>query len=239
MPTSRLQAGEVTPMRQYKSIRFELDSADETTGEFVGHAAVFGNVDDGGDIIQPGAFTETIRDDFHRIKILSQHDSTDLPIGRPIELREDAKGLYIRGKISDTQKGRDVITLMKDGVLTEMSIGYDALDFDFDNGGSVRRLKKIRLWEISIVTWAMNDLATIDGVKSVVGELRAEVKAGRMTRAKLNALKPFIAIVRELADILGPFLESQESDAELQKPVKNQTKNTGMVFEIIPSKNRR
>lgn len=49
-------------------------------------------------------------------------------LGKPLELREDEKGLFIRGKISDTQSGRDVQTLLKDGVLNELSIGYDAVD---------------------------------------------------------------------------------------------------------------
>ena len=82
-----------TPQREYKSVSFVLESADENTGEFSGYAAVFGNVDGGGDIIEKGAFTRTIAEDFARIKILSQHNSYDLPIGKPLELREDEKGL--------------------------------------------------------------------------------------------------------------------------------------------------
>lgn len=51
--------------------------------------------------------------------------------------------------------------------------------------------------------WAMNDQAKIDEVKSLAEELRLEAKAGKVTRSRLNALKPFIAVVRELVDILG------------------------------------
>lgn len=42
--------------------------------------------------------------------------------------------MFIRAKISDTQKGRDIQTLLKDGVLNELSIGYDAVDFYYDGG---------------------------------------------------------------------------------------------------------
>lgn len=153
-----------TPQREYKSVSFVLESADDGTGEFSGYAAVFGNVDSGGDIIEKGAFAKTIAEDFARIKILSQHNSDGLPIGKPLELREDEKGLYIRGKISDTQTGRDIRTLLKDGVLAELSIGYDAVVFDYDSVTSIRHLKEIKLWEISIVTWAMNDQAKIGDV---------------------------------------------------------------------------
>lgn len=237
------------PQREYKSVSFQLESADENTGEFSGYAAVFGNVDSGGDVIEKGAFTKTIAEDFARIKILSQHNSYDLPVGKPLELREDEKGLYIRGKISDTQTGRDIRTLLKDGVLAELSIGYDAVSFDYDSETGVRHLREIKLWEVSIVTWAMNDQATIDDVKSMVEELRTEAKTGKISRRRMDALKPFIAVVKELLEILS-FLDAPDADPPPlepddppAKPKKNddqkkQTKSAGIVFEIVPNKNK-
>lgn len=225
--------------RERKAFKFELESTDEN-GEFSGYAAVFGNRDSGNDIIEKGAFTKTIVEDFDRIKILSQHNDCELPIGKPIELREDEKGLYIRGKISNTHKGRDIQTLLKDGVLNELSIGYDAVAFDFDSTQGVRHLKEVRLWEVSIVTWAMNEKATVDEVKSLVEEIRTEAKSGKITRARLDALKPFIAVVRELADILGPFLEppAEPEDPPVQNNEKLQTKSVGLVFKIVPTHNK-
>lgn len=234
--------------REYKAFKFELESADDESGEFSGYAAVFGNIDSGRDVIERGAFSKTIREDFDRIKILSQHNDCELPIGKPLELREDEKGLYIRGRISDTQKGRDIRTLLKDGVLNELSIGYDCVNAEYDGEAGIRHLREVKLWEVSIVTWAMNDQAKIQEVKADAGaaaaelkqltdELRTEAKAGRITQARLNALKPFIAVVRELADILGPFLDPPEP--ELQDNIKKQqepakeTKKSGIVFEII------
>ena len=58
-------------VREHKAVGFTLESADENTGEFSGYASVFGNVDDGGDIVVKGAFAETIVEDFARIKILA------------------------------------------------------------------------------------------------------------------------------------------------------------------------
>ena len=241
--------------REYKAVKFDLESADEQTGEFAGYAAVFGNLDGGRDIIQPGAFSKTIEQDFPRIKILSQHNEYELPIGKPIELREDAKGLYIRGKISNTAKGRDIQTLLKDGVLNELSIGYDAVEFDFDGEKNIRYLKEVRLWEVSVVTWAMNDQATIDEVKSLTAALREEAKSGKITPRRMAALKPFIAVVRELSDILGMFIDQPSGDptpaaqdpppaappAKPSVPPKKQKKSNtaGMIIEIVPTKNRR
>lgn len=229
--------------REYKSFKFAIESANDESGEFSGYAAVFGNEDEGHDIIQKGAFAKTIAEDFDRIKILSQHESYDLPIGKPLELREDEKGLYIKGKISNTSKGRDILTLMRDGVLNELSIGYDAVAVEFDGKTGIRYLKEIKLWEVSIVTWAMNDQAKIDDVKSLAEELSLEAKSGKLTQARLNALKPFIAVVRELVDILGPFLEPptqapEDPDDDKKKQsqqTKKETKNLqGMIFEIVP-----
>ena len=258
---------------EHKAFKFELESTDDS-GEFSGYAAVFGNVDSGGDVIEKGAFAKSIAENFDRIKILSQHDGCELPIGKPLELREDAKGLFIRGKISDTQKGRDIRTLLKDGVLTELSIGYDAVVFDYDGGTpAIRHLREIKLWEVSIVTWAMNEEAKIDEVKSLAEDsnpeaqideikslvegikegIQSEVKGGKFSRTKLDALKPFIAVVRELVDILSPLLEQNDDTASsgeqntqsnvkqcnVKQSIVKQTKNSGVMFKIIPNKNRR
>ena len=190
-----------TPARQHKAVKFNLESSDENTGEFSGYAAVFGNLDDGNDIIEKGAFAKTIAADLDRIKILALHNSSWLPVGKPLELREDEHGLFIWGKISDTSMGRDVMTLLRDGVLGELSIGYDAVDFEWDGDSGIRHLKEIKLWEVSIVTWAMNDQATIDEVKSMAEALKAEAASGKLTEAKANNLKPFLTAIRELVEV--------------------------------------
>ncbi|PRX17220.1 prohead peptidase [Orenia metallireducens] len=150
---------------QYKTKRvpFELKDFDQKTGIFTGYAAVFGNVDAGGDLIQPGAFTKTLKDNKDRIKICWQHDPYS-PIGKPLEMREDKKGLFVKGQISDTSLGKDVKILMKDGVINELSIGYDTVKKKWKDG--VRHLKELKLYEFSPVTWAMNDEAVITSVKA-------------------------------------------------------------------------
>ena len=135
---------------EYKTLLFNVDDYDEEQGIFSGYGSVFGNVDDGGDIVEPGAFTKTIAEGFERVKILALHNDSLLPIGRPLEVREDSKGLYIKAKISDTAMGRDVKVLLKDGVLNELSIGYDPIVFDYDETG-IRHLREVKLWEVSVV----------------------------------------------------------------------------------------
>ncbi len=153
---------------EFKRMRFKMDSFDEGEGLFSGYAAVFDNIDSGGDIIEPGAFTKTLAEGWDRVKILALHNDCWLPIGRPIELREDENGLYISAKISDTAMGKDVKILLRDGVLSELSIGYDPIIFDYDENG-LRHLREVKLWEVSVVTWAMNQEAVITGYKSAAG----------------------------------------------------------------------
>lgn len=221
--------------RERKYVKFELENATDD-GEFSGYAAVFGNVDSGNDVIEKGAFAKTIREDFDRIKILALHNECWLPVGKPLELREDEKGLFIRGKISDTSMGRDIRTLMKDGVLNELSIGYDAVLYDYDSATDIRHLREVRLWEVSVVTWAMNGLARIDEVKSLAEALKSEAKAGKITKSKLDSLRPFIAVVRELAEILSPFLEQPDNDPggekQTQTTAEKETKKSNVIFEI-------
>jgi uncharacterized protein len=157
-----------------KRVAFAVKEIDVAAGTFSGHASIFHIPDDGmpPDIMLPGAFTKTIKEwgptGANRIKILALHRSDWLPIGAPTELVEDATGLFFNGKISNTTLGRDVLTLLRDRVLTEMSIGFDIIKKeDPDRTRNTRLLHEVRLWEISPVTWAMHPLATIADVKAI------------------------------------------------------------------------
>lgn len=235
---------------ELKTIDFELEDIDVEEGIFSGYGAVFSNVDSGGDIIEPGAFTKTIAEGVGRIKILSGHNESLLPIGVPIELREDAKGLFIKAKISDTTLGKDVKTLIRDGVLCELSIGYDPVTFEYDADG-IRHLKEVKLWEISVVTWAMNEEAVITDYKG--GEVAAQVeamtqdvvtdmKAGRkISAARLKALKETSSAMKAAAKMLdGIITEAQDkggtpakSSSPTPPPVKKPGARKQQTVEII------
>lgn len=90
-------------------------------GIFTGHASVFGVVDLDNDVVEPGAFAESIATGTAAagVLIFGQHDDRKEPLGRSMELREDATGLFVKGQISDTAMGRDYRQLIKDGVLDQ------------------------------------------------------------------------------------------------------------------------
>lgn len=206
---------------EFKTIEFELEGYDEEDGTFSGYGAVFSNIDSGGDIIEPGAFTKTIAEGVGRVKILSGHNEALLPIGKPIELREDAKGLFLKAKISDTALGRDVKTLIRDGVLRELSIGYDPVVFDYDEAG-IRHLREVKLWEISVVTWAMNDQAVITDFKADEATARiqaeaqgivADIKAGRkISAARMKSLEDACTSMKAAAKLLEKVIAEARSD---------------------------
>ena len=144
--------------------RKALDEA----GVFEGYASLFNREDLSHDIIVPGAFRDTLKSrGAQRIKMLFQHDPAE-PIGVWEEIREDARGLYVRGRLTlAVAKAREVLALMQAGALDGLSIGFKAVKGRRDALG-VRRLEKIDLWEISVVTFPMLPWARVESVKAQV-----------------------------------------------------------------------
>ncbi len=144
-----------------KAFRLELKDIGPD-GVFSGVASVYGNVDLGGDAVQRGAFTKTLAERGTQVPILWQHDQTT-PIGLGT-LTDSADGLLITGKLSlGTTKGREAYELLKDGVVKGLSIGYEVVKQGFVGG--VRHLKELKIYEVSTVTFPMNESATVTDVK--------------------------------------------------------------------------
>jgi HK97 family phage prohead protease len=151
---------------KYLTAPFEVKALGDT-GSFSGYASVFGNVDLGGDIVERGAFKELATTPDGQVVILNQHDMRQ-PVGKA-SVKEDDRGLYFEGQLLlSVAKAREVYELMKAGIVSGMSIGYDVLSggAEVTNAG-VRKLKSLKLWEISVVTFGMNPLAGIESVKTV------------------------------------------------------------------------
>jgi len=134
-----------------------------------GYASNFGNKDSHGDIIQKGAFSKTLKENKSRIKMLWQHNLQE-PIGKPLEMFEDEKGLYTQTKISQTDIGKKVMILAKDGVINEMSIGYYPIKEKYEESAQANMIKEIKLLEYSVVTIASNEMATLTDVKHLFNQ---------------------------------------------------------------------
>jgi HK97 family phage prohead protease len=157
------------PDMEYKVAPTEWKATGDK-GQYEGYFSVFGNVDDGGDVVEPGAFTKTINERGKRVKVFYMHDWTKLIGPPPDVLREDPRGLYAAGHLTmDSLWGKEAWALMKDGALTEGSFGYEAIadKTEFDQHGN-RHLKEVKLYEISPVPLGMNALTEIRAVKAAM-----------------------------------------------------------------------
>ena len=136
-------------------------------GAFEGYASLFGIADLARDVVMPGAFRETLaRRGAGKIKMLWQHDP-GLPIGIWTGIFEDARGLFVSGQLDlGVSKARDLHALMKSGAVDGLSIGFKAERFRRDPATGIRRLDKIDLWEISLVTFPMLPQARVSAVKT-------------------------------------------------------------------------
>jgi HK97 family phage prohead protease len=138
----------------------------EADGTVEGYASLFGEIDQARDMVVPGAFSDTLRErDIRRVPMLFQHDPSE-PVGIWLALREDAHGLYARGRlIPDVKRGRELIALIEQGAIDGLSIGFRTLKGRIDPKTRVRKLEAVELWEISIVTFPLLAGARVRAVK--------------------------------------------------------------------------
>lgn len=158
-----------------------------TDGHVVaGYASLFDLTDQGGDVVAPGAYAaslERLAKKGGRVKMLWQHDPAQ-PIGVWDEVREDARGLYVKGRIlTDLEKGREAAALINAGAIDGLSIGYRTVRAEKAAGG--RRLAELELWEVSLVTFPMLPEARVDGKghDSIADPLRELAQAIEAARA--------------------------------------------------------
>ena len=147
----------MTPTYETKFAPLDLTTA--PSGQVTGYAALFGEPDRSGDIVAPGAFADTLRSRPASVKVLWQHDPAQ-PIGIWDEIVEDARGLRVKGRLlTALARGQEAATLLSAGALDGLSIGFRTVTAE--RAGPNRRLTKIELWEISLVTFPMAESARV------------------------------------------------------------------------------
>ncbi|MBB3769801.1 hypothetical protein FHS55_000387 [Angulomicrobium tetraedrale] len=195
--SARLAGEGALPPLQTKALAGRLAQV-EPDGSFEGYAALFGRVDLGRDLILPGAFARSLAErGTSGVRMLFQHDPAE-PIGTWISMREDGVGLYVRGRLTlDVARAREVLALMRAGAVDGLSIGFRAVEGRTDPRSRVRRLARIDLWEVSVVTFPMQPDARIASVKRGDGGLglglAAAIRRGARRLRTLPGLKPLPA----------------------------------------------
>ena len=139
--------------------------------EIEGYASLFGQPDQGGDVVVKGAYAgslASLKVQGQHVKMLWQHDASE-PIGVWDAVHEDAKGLYVKGRLLESvARGREAAALIAAGALDGLSIGYRTKRATRGEDGT-RRLVELELWEVSLVTFPMLVNARV-GAKSETKE---------------------------------------------------------------------
>lgn len=158
--------------------------------EIAGYASVFGQRDRGGDTVVAGAYAASLKQLAARgdtVRMLWQHDPAQ-PIGVWDEVREDAVGLYVKGRLlPDVARAREATALLAAGAVDGLSIGYRTIRAEAVPGGG-RRLLELDLWEVSLVTFPMQTNARIDRKSDAVDDIALLTARLRAARAALAAL---------------------------------------------------
>ena len=122
-----------------------------------GYASLFGLTDQGGDIVRRGAYAASLKRLAARgdkVRMLWQHDPAK-PIGVWDEIREDEKGLWVKGRLlPEIGQAREAAALIAAGAIDGLSIGYRTISAERDAKGR-RLLSEVELWEVSLVTFPM------------------------------------------------------------------------------------
>lgn len=177
----------------------------EADGTFSGYASLFNKADLGRDVIEPGAFARSIAArKAGGVRMLFQHDPNQ-PIGTWEVLREDARGLFVRGRLAPgSERAGEVLSLLRAGALDGLSIGFRTVRARTDKAAGVRRILEADLWEISVVTFPMMPEARIRRVKQGAAPpgAGAQAAAGRVLGGLIGGRGKASAALNDLAQQL-------------------------------------
>lgn len=194
---------------EYKSFAFEVKDLTED-GTFTGYAATYGNKDLGGDVIERGAFAETLKEHGGKVPILFNH-SWMRPIGYGLDAKEDERGLLVTGEFTlGSTDGRDAYETAKHAAKRKqshgLSIGYSIRGEDgAAMRGETRRLKSLNLHEYSMAVFPMNPKARIREVKAgaTVRECEEFLRSFGISNAEAKKFLSAVAGARDESDAAG------------------------------------
>lgn len=208
-------------MHQLKAcIKSELK---EDGGIVKGYASTFDRDPDAyGDVVAKGAFADSLarwkalNADGKYIPLLWGHDTDDPKsnIGRVIEAQEDERGLLITAEFDENnEKAQYVRKLVKEGRVYQFSFAYEIHDqasVELENGMKANELRKLDVFEVSLVQIPANQHATVEEIKSS----EPEIKAGRRNSSKdADDLRKIGDLAASISDVVNGLLADDEAEA--------------------------
>ena len=201
---------------EHKYKEFAVKSADDT-GTISGYFSTYDReVDSYGDIVAPGAFTDTIKareESGHPFPLCWNHD-LDQIIGKVESIEDTEKGPLMTASFFDTPLAQEKREIVKSGVVYQFSFAYDVLEagpVELEDGTKANELRKLDLFEVSIVPIPANQNAVMTEVKS------EEVleKAGRRNSAKdADTIKQIITLAQSLLEKVDEAEEPEDGEDE-------------------------
>jgi HK97 family phage prohead protease len=223
---------------EFKNFPFEYKA--DSAGTFSGMASVYGNVDLGGDVVLPGAFADSLKANGGAVPVLWQHRQ-DEPIGKGL-LEDTPASLNILGELDmDDPMAHKAHGKLLKGIVRGLSIGYSTLE-DFVKDG-VRYIQKADLWEVSVVTFPMNPLATVTAAKNMtaLSDFEAllrgvveEIKAGRkISAANMNMLQRANECAKECSVHIEEMMRMASGEDEDEKSAEQLTELKNEILAAI------
>ena len=214
--TKPLERKEVTGARETRSFAIQIKAAGDD-GSIEGYGSVFGVLDNWADVIEQGAFADSLA--AHKAAgtmpaMLWQHDA-DHPIGVWTEMVEDARGLRVKGQLAlDTVKGQEARALLKLGAINGLSIGFISKQWSYDVDTDVRSLTEVDLWEVSLVTFPANEKARVTNVKSSPDDVHTRKDAEGILRQAGFSKSDATALVSRILRMGEERSQSAKSTAQ-------------------------
>jgi len=156
-------------VKSFIPFKFKVSKADNGVMSFTAYGNVKNIKDHAWDIAVDGCYQASI--DKHKAdgtspRLLWSHNPYELPVGKITHMEEDEHGLKFKGELADTQMGRDIYELLKNGSLDSFSIGYRVIKEEWNSDAMANLLIEIDLKEISFVNFACNEASLLQEVKS-------------------------------------------------------------------------
>ena len=211
-----------------------VEDVDRKGRMITGYLSAFNNVDSHNDVITPGAFTKTIRERKNKILFLNQHRWHE-PHGFFKELSEDSIGVkFVSNPLPNTSFSNDTLELYDSGILTQHSIGFRTIKWDYDNDTEIRTIREVKLYEGSNVTVGANSNTPYLGRKSytlkeiddLTGKIMKSLRAGNLTD------ETFLGLEIALKQLQNQSYELGKSDA-LKEPGEDSTQGKSQMEEAI------
>lgn len=217
---------------EIKTVPLEFKAAAQA-GAFKGYGAIFGNRDDGGDIIEQGAFKKFKTTKDGKVRIALYHD-LDKIIGKAT-VTQDTKGLLLDGQLNlNLSYASDAYELMKDGSLDGLSVGFNIIkggsEWKEDGDDFTRIISKAELWEVSVVPFGMNPKAKVSSVKAAdlesitdIRDLEDALRDAGFSRkqAVAIALHGFKGLQRDAAGSTGAQRDADDQSSAMLDQLKS------------------